>query len=145
MTGLKNGVPWEASPYARYGIGDSSYLGINLTTYSDWGSLRENLNFGAIMYSEANLQAFILGDAQIAYDEGKAYAYYFMLEQDGDVLAESYDVDTTAQNYIELTEIDTANHRIKGRFSVCYLRNSDRDTYPERVCFTDGEFDVLIE
>ncbi len=68
---------------------------------------------------------------------------------DVDVSVSDWFVDSSfPDNELEITELDSINKRIKGRFNVQLKINTSRpdydDRYPSTLYFYDGEFDLEI-
>jgi hypothetical protein len=55
----------------------------------------------------------------------------------GDVISDQYNIDTTANNLIQINSLDTVNKQVSGKFSVKLFRGPDK-----YINLTNGEFNL---
>jgi len=60
----------------------------------------------------------------------------------GDLLTDSFVIDTTSDNLIQITSIDTINKHISGTFKVKLLKNNIFSNTGEIMNFTSGQFNL---
>ncbi|MBK7625995.1 MAG: hypothetical protein IPJ16_02135 [Bacteroidales bacterium] len=60
----------------------------------------------------------------------------------GDVLTDSYVIDTTSDNLIQIISLDTINRNISGTFKVKLLKNKIYSNTGEIMNFTSGQFNL---
>ena len=79
--------------------------------------------------------------------EQTLFSHYVRLREDGDVIDDRYDCDTTALNdYLIIDTWDTINKQIEGRFRASYsIRQPQRNPdNPEKVKFWKGTFKLPL-
>jgi len=139
---LRNGEFWQATAYARYHSGDSSFIGISFTTFSDQGFNREDFSCNEIPLMTG--QYLIKGSYSDIYD-GYIGAVYGIAEDDGDLLNPPYFPEAGSEGRLELTRVDLVNKEIEGKFTRVTFRASSPDPrFPDRVVFQDGTFKAKI-
>ena len=60
----------------------------------------------------------------------------------GDALTDNYVIDTTSDNLIQITSLDTTNRSISGTFKVKLLKNKLFSNTGEIMNFTSGQFNL---
>lgn len=135
--GVKEGKAWEASGYWRYHTDDSTHVGIDFKTYSEFGELREDIGLNEIPLS--------LGTYTIKgsiYDLGDNFVggSYGLLIDDGDVAGGIFFVDENEDNFITITEIDMLTNIIKGFFQLHFIDESKNF----KLEIKDGEFELRL-
>ena len=125
----KNGKKWEASADAFF-FKNENLLFISVNTYSEEGLPREDLNLRA---------EFKVGKTVVKSED---LSSYFRLEADGDLSISLYDLDTEEENYIEIEKFNTEEKTAEGSFCLHFKKNTGPESYPAKVRFTKGCFDV---
>ncbi|MBI1226900.1 MAG: hypothetical protein GC192_16835 [Bacteroidetes bacterium] len=146
MDAKKNGKNWIASSSAQNYDNIHSLFALDAVTYSEEGFLREELFLNKIPKKVGKY--VVSGPYNDIIDDFIGSAYH-TLEDDGDVLEDTWDVDeTAADNYLEITFIDTIENIVKGNMTVSFKistdggkRNADN---PDKVKFSKGAFDVTF-
>lgn len=60
----------------------------------------------------------------------------------GDAVADTYFIDSTFNNFIKISSLDTVNKQIKGNFSVKLIRDKWRSAEGEVMLFNKGHFNL---
>ena len=149
--GHKNGNSFTASGEARKHYDrPNEYFGIIFETYSTEGFKREDIVLSAIAYSTFEYMVSGktpgVGETIVA---GIAGGFYGTSTDDGDVGEDYYIVDESPNNKLTITELDTINNIVKGRFHVEFIHDpNDSKTNPnnpDKVVFSDMEFEVSFK
>jgi len=127
ITAIRNGIYWVPSKSGTTLFTNARFMisaGKRDSTYS---GKEEWLNF-----------RISLADAMKSTNITKFYAQWQMIIG-GDGIADSYLIDSTANNFINIASVDTTAKRILGTFSIRLVREK---RYPTRdtLRFTDGKF-----
>ena len=137
---------WSADTYCKKSFSDSTKLIINFYTYTSDGSRRESVSFGP--FSKTNIGVYQLTPFSTAtLPANKVIGSYGRWSSDGDVLEDTYEVDSTdLKNRFSITKIDLANKRIEGAFHVSYNIRAPRinPANPQKVTFSAGRFWATI-
>jgi hypothetical protein len=147
-TAYKATRAWKSGATCRsyWSLGKKYWL-IELTTCTSTnGFMRENLIFGG-MPDDSPQQEFNISLPASILPEGAIGAPYGTLSDDGDVLEDYYNIDTSAtDNYFTVDIWDTVNKRAEGRFYVTFLIDEPRlnPKNPKKVTFSAGHFWVKI-
>ena len=79
----------------------------------------------------------------------KVRSSYSTIQDDGDVLEDSYAVDESKENFLNITKMDTIENKVEGVFTINMMRKTQRDKVnpqnPEEVTFSDVEFSLTIK
>ncbi|MCH7525096.1 MAG: hypothetical protein IIC74_08820 [Bacteroidetes bacterium] len=146
-TALKNGVGWSANVY-YFTENSPSNLGFSMgmEVYNNEGLRRENISFIRFK-NHFNPQTIYPTNYQIENDSIRIF--YSTILDDGDVVGDIYDIDTTAtNNFIQITSYNSSRAEIKGIFNVSLILTRDSNepgTPPQNLVFTNGEFTVKVQ
>ena len=125
----KNGKKWEASTDAFF-FKNENLLYISVNTYSEDASPRELL----VLSSTLSIGKTVLKNEELTG--------YLRLEADGDLSISLYDLDTEEENYIEIEKFNTEEKTAEGSFCLHFKKNTGPESYPAKVRFTKGCFEV---
>ncbi len=134
-TGTKKGKAWEASGFWRYHQNDSTYWGINFTTYSSYGAQRETFALNEIPFS---LGTFPVKGKINDLGDGFVGGSFGQWADDGDALIGGMYVNDDKNGFITISEMDTVTNTMKGFFEL-YFISDDKSL---KVEIKDGKFDV---
>ncbi len=148
---LRNDKPWNVLVYSNYDTSSSPGLkdrfNVQCERWEPYGGtdsvLREALVLTNLRYTTytAKLENPIFGDNRpynwLNVNEWAVYDQFF---EDGDVAALPTTLDTTKNNFIEITSYNAGTREVSGRFSATFLSYSRKDT----IRFTDGTFYTKI-
>lgn len=138
-TANKNNTPWVAKPYAVYVpflYGNKDTFGINVEWFDDQGSRREILSFFRLSYKKGLYKVNLHNVTRQIYD---ITASYGTVQSGGDVQGDDYDLDTLANNTLEIVDFNKAKHEMTIKFDAAFVIKTRRvATSPERVVFKDG-------
>ena len=144
---LKNGIEWNS--YINYFSKNKPFnigFDIGIVKYNEEGLPREGLSFFRLL-NNFDSQAIYLTNSQIENDS--TGVFYSTILEDGDVLGDIYELDTTAtNNFIQITNYNSERAEIKGKFNVSLVLTRDDgygDVPPQTLEFTNGEFTVKVE
>ncbi|MFN8301565.1 MAG: hypothetical protein U0U46_03665 [Saprospiraceae bacterium] len=146
---IKISAEWKATAKCRHFFYQGKkYWTIELFTCSKYNDneFRE-LIFLSHIPDENPVQMYSLNNDGNSIIENSLNAHYVRLRDDGDVIDDRYDCDTTALNdYLIIDTWDTINKQIEGRFRVSFVvrqpqRNPDN---PEKVKFWKGTFKLPL-
>ncbi len=142
---IKISAEWKATAKCRHFF----YLGkkywtIEMFTCSKYNDheFREYISLSWIPDSDP-AQHYGLNNNGNEYIDGTLNAHYVRLRDDGDVVDDRYDCDTTALNdYFIIDSWDTLSRQIEGRFKASYIVRQPRlnPENPEKVKFWKGKF-----
>jgi hypothetical protein len=136
-TGTKEGKDWEASGFWRYHQSDSTYWGIDFTTYSSYETQRESFALNEIPFTTGTFQVKgginDLGDGFVGGSFG-------MYADDGDVLIGFMKVNDDEDGYITISEIDTLTNTMKGFFEIYFINENES----LKIEIKNGEFEVRV-
>ncbi len=155
-----NGEPWnEIHPDDETAyISSSSYIGdpldhhkfedspmrIGCTRYYK-SPFVENFSFITVMpedYSASDLVSHKVDFLNPKYPE---YERIRLTENEYDYGLARYETDTTKTAYLQITEVDTVNHRFTGTFELTLYadeHNIDSGRLPDTLRITNGQFEV---
>ena len=141
-TGKKAHLDWEASGIGLSHTNSNEFWGILLGTSED-GFSRENLVLGFISATPGNYRI------AREHSPGVITSFYLTLQDDGDVLEDSYLVDESVlSNVARITKIDTVENLIEGIFTATFeIRDPEKKVNPnnpDRLTFSDVSFSVQI-
>jgi hypothetical protein len=130
-------IEWRANTFVTVKNGN---ILITFVTYQDSisFSIRERLAFRNI--------PLLKGIHKLANDVQMPISTYSRWLSDGDLLNAVWEVNTNANNIIEIQEIDTSTRNVKGLFNVHFImttQGSLDDVHSERINFEDGKFDII--
>jgi len=140
---IKSTKRWQAGASCRtVKISGKTYWVVEFTTCSS-GALRESITFGAIP-DHNPIQKYAFQHWHNGVIAGTLDPRYHILGADGDVLEDTYSIDTTTSvtNFFEIDRWDKANKRAEGHFA--FSANIREPRYnpasPKKVAFTSGRF-----
>jgi len=140
-TAIKNGENWKSGLRVAKNLPYDIGIDLIFTVLSKEGFQRESLSIFRVK-TILGQQSIFLTNSQIQNDS--IGTFYATLIDDGDVLGDIYEVDTTASNnYVELTSIDKNKCEISGVFSLrlkLIRDDGDGPTPPEIIEFANGQF-----
>jgi hypothetical protein len=147
---LKNGASWEAVCYVdSIRIHDWSYPPyyiLRMEVYEHRGFIRESFGISAFKLNH-NTQKILR-----PYNdnpEGLVAGSYLTIKDDGDVLGDIYDLDTTAtKDFIQITDFNERKEEVEGVFNVTFVisrDDGDGPTPPEKLEFTNGKFTAKVD
>ena len=116
---------------------------IEMRTCSPNGAEREVMIFSGVP-DDSPKQRFSLAQGYNGVMAGSVITGYFILGADGDVLEDTYSIDTTTSvtNFFEIDRWDKDNKRAEGHFA--FSANIREPRYnpasPKKVAFTSGRF-----
>jgi hypothetical protein len=142
----KNNDMWN--PYiigllANKPFGD--VYGLEIASYDNQNILRKELNIFGIPLNKMGKFEINTTNNQKVIIEGNIAASYGTSIEDGDVNGDVYYLDTSANNFIEITNI--YGNEIKGNFQIRLLRDTSRIKYLENsdtILFKDVTFHTRI-
>ncbi len=145
-TALKNGEEWNSLvSFDEMSSFPSSFI-LSTGVYNNEGHLREIFDIRRIR-PNMNIQEITSTDNQNDLD--LLSADYSTILDDGDVLGDIYDLDTTAtDNFIQITNYNASRAEIKGIFNVSLVLTRDSNepgTPPQNLVFTNGRFTVKVQ
>jgi hypothetical protein len=125
---------WTANILA---VQRDSKLSLTFITYQDAINIhaRERLSFRNIPIST--------GQWVIGSDSYLPFSTYSRWLDDGDVLNASWRVDTTLNNILEVTKLDTTSRLVEGNFSLYFKMTTQGSfgiVHSERINFNNGYF-----
>jgi hypothetical protein len=124
VTALKDGEQWEIKGYAY--MDNDGNLGI---VGRDWSTSVENMHINNIP-SEIGNHAELIG-----------WDFYY---GHSGIIA-SYNADKSADNVLEIKNIDLGNMEITGIFKLSFIRHiGPEEIYPPAISFTNGNFRLKI-
>lgn len=144
VNGFKNGDTFEASGSAiSHQDYPNDFFGLEFLTYSDLGELREVIRIGELEYG---LGLNPIEEDDRDYINGVPTARYTTFSSDGDVIEDSYKLESSLDNWIEVTMLDTIGGEllVSGKYYLHFIVTGDKvnPLNPDRIRFTDGEFEV---
>jgi len=143
---LKLTANWSADTYCKKSFSDSTQLNISFYTYTSDGSRRESISFGP--FSKNNIGVYELSPfTTTGLPPNKVISSYGRWSSDGDVLEDTYQLDSTdLKNSFLITKIDLSNKRVDGTFHVSYNIREPRfnPSNPKKVTFSAGRFWATI-
>jgi hypothetical protein len=84
---------------------------------------------------------FYLSDISKSNVVERFYAEWYYIVG-GDVISDSYLIDSTADNLIQITSIDTIGKHISGNFIINLIRDKRRSDKGELIQYKNGQFDL---
>jgi hypothetical protein len=143
VAGLKNCRPFMASAAGGVGTYTFPVFGFTLNTYEDWGGFyadKEMINIAGEGLKLGSSPVITKVDSM----EGVSFSSYY-IHVDHDVFDESYRLDTTYDNYIHLTFLDTINDRLEGWFECRFILDTPpSNIHPDTVIFTECYFEAKM-
>lgn len=145
-TASKNGEKWVSLAYFDV-VNSSNPQSFILRTdiYNNVGFWRETF---AIVRIQPNFDVQEITSTDNQNDPNLLSIYYSTLLDDGDILGDIYDLDTTAtNNFIQIISYNSSRAEIKGTFNVSLILtrdSNDAGTPPQHLIFTNGEFTVKV-
>lgn len=138
---------WKAGASCRSVtfLGEKLWV-LEMFTCTEDGLEREYLSIGGMPDSNP-VQRYSIKNFTSSIIEGAVDPSYGTSQQDGDVLEDTYYIDTTATNdFVQIDLWDTVNKRAEGRFSVSFFIKEPRRNplNPKKVRFTSGKFVVQL-
>ena len=127
-------------------------------TYSDFNAIKNGSKWSSdyswATFSKLDQSIIIVGNKKNSGNEEKIYLSFkisnisetstvkqFISERSvitgGDVASDQYNIDTTANNLIQIISLDSVMRHITGKFSVRLFREPNK-----YINFTDGEFNI---
>jgi len=144
VNALMNGDPWKSNIRASF-IADSLF-GISIEKFNNQGILRESTGFQRFNLKEGLIDSFATPSTTLGQLPSTHYA---RLISDGDLISESYNLDHSKDNFIEIIEINEDSKYIEGRFDLTFnidtLFGKYDESAPDIVYFTDATFWVKYE
>ncbi len=130
FTAMKNNASWvSTSNWASYSKKDKKF---NIT-----GAKRDPKYYQeeclGLNFTVADLSAPL-----VTHNFSASWSYVI----GGDVLSDSYNMDTSAANQIHITSIDTQKKLISGTFIVRLVRDARYSDQGEFFQFTEGQFTI---
>jgi len=151
ITAFKNGAFWTGQIYGGKTQGINGKLcelptvDIAINKFNNAGFWRESLVFGKIY---PIIGTYTLEITQACDVDTLAGANYYTLQDDGDVLGDTYEVLESEDNFIAITAVNDAQTAISGTFQVTFVLDDSRPkvipSAPDTVRFTNGEFFTRI-
>ena len=140
----KNGKKWKSSANAGVIKQLPGYIYINFSTFSEDGSLREELSLYKIPIKIGlyEVKGKIIADTIFKSVE----AFYGTLRSDGDVDEDSYYLDEREKSSLEITRYDEITKTVTGKYKTYFSINPPKinPKNPDKVRFTEGTFEVKI-
>jgi len=138
---LKNGVPWNASFYARYNTGDfGNFIFSGKAT-------NNSLDEGFHLYDIPSKKGIYLVERSMLWNHNNNIPNGGLgIVLDLDQLLNYYRVDSTRANqYFEILRYDSVTHIVEGRFQTFLEGPSDYPFLPDSIALTEGKFHLKIE
>jgi len=145
----RNGMAWDALGIMDMAPPFEDRWGIIIRRFNERGFARESLSIAKIKNNRTRQELFndqigVLIDMR----PDTVDVFYTTLVSDGDVLGDVYVlVREGNENWLQITEIDEANRRVKGIFEIhLTLRENNEFTDPNAeptIDFVNGSFDLL--
>ncbi len=149
-TALKNGESWlgEVIQFQESNTAMDKFV-LRIYVYNTQGFLRENFSIKRLDRS-FNVQEINILDISTNSDNTGVSANYTTIIDDGDVVGDDYGLDTLAtDNFIQITDVDTAAMEISGIFNVSFILerkgNGTPENPPLNIRFTEGQFTTKVE
>ena len=127
---------------------DTNYIAIGFITYSSNGAQRESFGFSFIPRFEDDKTYGLKKMTGSTLVSGFVSPTYTTWTSDGDVIDDSYDLDTTAtDNFLKMQMIDNENKRVEGTFTATFNIREPRinPANPKVVKFSEGKFWAVIQ
>jgi hypothetical protein len=142
LKALKNGLEFTASSVGlKY---EKNYFAFSGGTYQS-SFLREHIALNKIPYKIGKYK--VIGNDGNLFD-GTISSFYGTTGDDGDVMEDSYHLDETQDNWLEVTAFDTIQNFAKGKFDIYYLINEPNKKInpknPTKVHFSNAIFDIKL-
>lgn len=137
VKGYKNCLPFLASAFSGVGTPSQNVTGMEISTYIDCGNvycLKELFSIGAATH-EVGTYPFLKNFPN------HNYIYYYTFK-DLDIVEDFFRIDTTYENTMTITSIDTTdNDHITGWFKCRFIVDfPGSGKNPDTLLFTDCEF-----
>ncbi len=142
VTAFKNGEPWTNISAGASIVEDCSVpeLGMNVAHTNEAGSLREMISIIDIPLAEKRFE--VRDDSVVrkaeCNDQYANMSLSFWIS-DGDVRGGRAELDSTQDNWVDITRYDTVKQELWGKFQGTFLHNDDT------LRFTEGEFHVTVK
>lgn len=151
-TALKDGKNWLGEPYAIFLKPEEEVLGVSIEVFNELGFLRQLLSFYKI---PPQVGLYPLNNTIISDNDDLIGAGYYTLSSDGDVLGGIWNILETADNQLEITDVNVETGDIEGIFQVTMVLDSMIRSqyidelqvplpYEDTIRFTDGQFFTKI-
>lgn len=77
---------------------------------------------------------------------GKPTAGFYTMTIDGDVLEDTYRIDESQHNYVDVTKLDTITNKVSGYFELHFVVQQPKEgtQNSNEVYFKNGSFEVDI-
>ncbi len=72
----------------------------------------------------------------------------FDIMEGGDVVANSYIISESEDNFLNITQYDSITHEVKGTFQITFVKDwtqQQLNDAPDTIRFTEGEFETVLE
>ncbi|MBX7241787.1 MAG: hypothetical protein K1X92_08565 [Bacteroidia bacterium] len=72
----------------------------------------------------------------------------FDIREGGDVVANSYIISESEDNFLNITQYDSITHEVKGTFQITFVKDWSQQQLndaPDTIRFTEGEFETVLE
>ena len=130
---IKNGEEWiTTSSWARGSIESGSFIVVG-EKKDPFYNQQENLY---IVFKTAGLS---LSNKVTDFASGWNYV------SGGDMIIDSYQIDSTFNNFIEIDSIDTIKNRVVGTFKIRLIRDKYRSIIADTFLFDNGFFALKYE
>jgi hypothetical protein len=145
MTASKNGKKWASYGAAAYDP-KRRWISLKGEVYTQYGERRQSLYVDKIPFKVGRYT--MKTDTDTYTNDGFLLAHFYAIRADGDVLEDTYNLDADKEKdcFLEVTQIDSIEHRIVGNFQV-YLKIVTPKNNPENIDkleFKKGKFDFKL-
>jgi len=141
VAGLKNCRPFSASAVGWVGTYTFPIFGIAINTFEVWDGFyadKESIDIIGVGLKLGSSPVITKVDSMV----GVSFNSYY-IHVDHDVFDESYRLDTTYDNFIFLTLLDTINDRLEGWFECRFILDTPpSNIHPDTVIFTECYFEA---
>jgi hypothetical protein len=138
-TAKKYDKNWAASTCIRVDPNDEKLITIFLPTYDFIGVLAESVSFRV----PARTGRYEKVDVEGKEPEG---FYAGCILTNDDIILAAYEIDVLAENFVEITYLDTLTGVVKGEFQLFFNGKEGYGSaeFADRVELTEGKFEGLI-
>lgn len=137
----KNNRDMMASAFATKCFRDESNLALRIEAFDNEGTLMEQYILECMQMN--------LNDQMLCKNQDMnclVWMHYETLIEDQSI--DSYILDTSKKNFIQITEIDTTSGWISGKMEMHFDRDKSKPkgnaNNPEKVSFTEGNFSIKL-
>ena len=145
INACRNGKNWEASGAGYRYMEKKDLFQLDGATYTYDGVLSEGWGINQIPLKIGKYTVF-RHPTGVGGFIGKTTAGFTTIVSDGDVIGDTYRLDESHNNYVEVTTLDTIANKVAGCFELHFVVEQPKkyEYNSEEVCFKNGTFEVDI-